>query len=133
VGGSAEAVDDFGESLATGDFNHDGYADLAIAAPSEDVGGIFDAGAVNVLYGSASGLTGVGSQYVTQNSPGVGSSAEGSDLFGLALATADFNLDGFADLAVGAPGETIGAAFDAGAVNLLYGSAGGLTGWAAST
>jgi hypothetical protein len=128
VGGSAENGDVFGFALAAGDFDHDGYADLAIGAPSEDLGGGFEVGAVNVLYGSAGGLTGVGSQYFTQDSPGVGSSAEGSDLFGYVLATADFNLDGFADLAVGAPGETIGAAFDAGAVNVLYGSAGGLTG-----
>jgi hypothetical protein len=41
-------------------------------------------------------------------------------------ALVDFNGDGFADLAVGAPGEGIGAAFAAGAVNVLYGSAAGL-------
>jgi hypothetical protein len=128
VGGSAEFGDFFGDALAAGDFDHDGYADLAIGAPREDVGGGFEVGAVNVLYGSAGGLTGVGSQYFTQDSPGVGSTAEGGDLFGAALATGDFDRDGFADLAVGAPGETIGAAFDAGAVNVLYGSAGGLTG-----
>src|ERR671912_1857643 len=40
-------------------------------------------------------------------------------------AAGDFNGDGFADLAVGAPGEDVGAAGDAGAVNVLYGSAGG--------
>jgi len=33
----------------------------------------------------------------------------------------DFNADGFADLAVGAPGEDVGAATDAGAVKVLYG------------
>ena len=30
---------------------------------------------------------------------------------------ADFNNDGFADLAVGAPGESVGSIFSAGAVN----------------
>jgi FG-GAP repeat len=128
VGSSAESGDFFGSALTAGDFDLDGSADLAIGAPREDVGGGFEVGAVNVLYGSAGGLTGTGSHYFTQDSPGVGSSAEGGDLFGAALATGDFNLDGFADLAVGAPGETIGAAFDAGAVNVLDGSAGGLTG-----
>ena len=127
VGSSAER-DAFGDALAAGDFDRDGFADLAVGAPAEAVGGGFEVGAVNVLYGSAEGLTGTGSQFFTQDSPGVGSSAEGSDRFGSALATADFNLDGFADLAVGAPGEEIGVAFDAGAVNVLYGSAGGLTG-----
>jgi hypothetical protein len=45
---------------------------------------------------------------------------------------ADFNNDGFADLAVGAPTEAIGNLQGAGAVNVLYGSAGGLTAPAAS-
>ena len=40
------------------DFNQDGYGDLAIGAPGEDVGSTADAGAVSVLYGSASGLSG---------------------------------------------------------------------------
>ncbi len=39
------------------DFDGDGYADLAVGAPGENVGGKRDAGAVHVLYGSASGPT----------------------------------------------------------------------------
>ena len=38
------------------DFNNDGFADLAVGVPYEDVGAVIDAGAVNVLYGSAEGL-----------------------------------------------------------------------------
>ena len=38
VGGTVEAGDAFGEQLAAGDFNHDSSADLAAAAPTEDVG-----------------------------------------------------------------------------------------------
>ena len=34
------------------DFNNDGFADLAVGVPGEDVGSVVDAGAVNVLYGS---------------------------------------------------------------------------------
>jgi hypothetical protein len=45
-----------------------------------------EVGAVNVLPGSAAGLTGTGSQFFTQDSPGVGSNAEQSDHFGFALA-----------------------------------------------
>ena len=128
VGSAAEAGDLFGLALATGDYNHDGFADLAIGAPGEAVGAVVDAGAVNVLYGSAGKLTGVGSQLFTQDSPGVGSAAEPSDLFGRTLAAGDFNNDTFADLAVGAPGEAVNAISSAGAVNVLYGSAGKLTG-----
>jgi len=59
-----------------------------VSAPQEDVGPIDRAGTVNVLYGSAAGLTGAGSQRLTQNTEGVGSAAERFDLFGAALAAA---------------------------------------------
>jgi hypothetical protein len=125
---SAEEGDQFGGALVAGDFDHDGFADLAVSVASEDVGGIIDAGAVNILYGSAAGLTGSGSQYFTQDSPGVGGNAEEFDSFGGVLAAGDFDHDGFADLAIGTPNEDVGSPFDAGAVNVLYGSSGGLTG-----
>lgn len=128
VGGSAEPFDGFGAALSTGDFDRDGFADLAIGVPSEAVGSINLAGAVNVLYGGASGLTGSGSQFFTQDTPGVGSSAERFDIFGDALATGDFDRDGFADLAVGVTSETVGSIEFAGAVNVLYGAAAGLSG-----
>ena len=51
----------------------------------------------------ANGLTGTGSQVLTQDSPGVGGTAEEGDAFGFALTAADFDNDAFADLAVGAP------------------------------
>jgi hypothetical protein len=128
VANSAEAEDHFGHALAAGDFDQDGFADLAVGVRDEDVGDITFAGAVNVLYGSAGGLSGSGSQYFTQNTRGVGSSAEIFDAFGAALAGGDFNHDGFADLAVGVPREDVGGIANAGAVNVLYGSAGGLSG-----
>jgi hypothetical protein len=128
VGSAAEAFDFFGTMLAAGDFNHDTFDDLAVGAPFEAVSSIVDGGAVNVLYGSAGKLSGVGSQLFTQDSPGVGSAAEPGDLFGQALAAGDFNHDTFADLAVGASGEAVNAVTSAGAVNVLYGSAGKLSG-----
>jgi hypothetical protein len=128
VGSAAEPGDAFGRALATGDFNQDGFADLAIGVSGEDAGSVIDVGAVNVLYGSAGRLTGVGSQLFTQDSPGVGSAAEDGDAFGLALAAGDFNNDGNDDLAVGAPLEDVGSIIEGGAVNVLPGSAGKLTG-----
>ncbi|HEY3005166.1 MAG TPA: FG-GAP repeat protein, partial [Kribbellaceae bacterium] len=133
VGSAAEAGDFFGFALTAGDFNNDGLADLAVGASGESVGGIIGAGAVNVLYGTAAGLTGSGSQTFTQNSPGVGSIAEESDSFGDALAAGDFDSDGFADLAVGAPLESLGGIPAAGAVNVLYGTPTGLTGSGSQT
>jgi hypothetical protein len=128
VPGIAEQDDSFGGTLAAGDFNNDGFTDLAVGAPNESIGGIGFAGAVNVLYGTTGGLTGSGSQLFTQDSPGVPGIAEATDVFGNSLAAGDFNSDDVDDLAVGAPLEGVGAGFDAGAVNVLYGTGGGLTG-----
>jgi hypothetical protein len=40
-----------------GDFNGDGFADLAVGVPLEDVGTVANAGAVNVIYGASGGLS----------------------------------------------------------------------------
>jgi fibronectin type 3 domain-containing protein len=132
VGGMAEAGDRFGQSLAAGDFDRDGYGDLAVGVPSEDVGDLLSAGAVNIFYGSVDGLTARGEAPWHQDSPGVDDLAEADDQFGLALAAGDLNGDGFDELAVGVPGEgvqdeTYGDVSGAGAVNTLYGSSSGLT------
>ncbi len=125
---SPEYPDQFGWSLAAGDFNGDGFADLAIGAPFESVGNnaIENAGAVQVLYGSANGLTAVGNQVLIQGNGGLAGTAEDGDTFGRALAAGDFNGDGRDDLAVGVPLENVNGVVNAGAVQIIYGSAGGL-------
>ena len=122
----AEAGDMFGGVLATGDFNHDGYADLAIGVRLEDVGGKADAGAVSVIYGSAEGIGAAGNQFWHQDSPDVADVAEASDEFGGSLAVGDFNNDGYHDLAIGVRLENIGGIMDAGLVNVIYGGDNGL-------
>ncbi|MFF0184859.1 FG-GAP-like repeat-containing protein [Streptomyces sp. NPDC005244] len=93
VPGGAEAEDTFGEALATADLNGDGYTDLAVGSPGEDVGSDVDGGSVTVLWGSAGGLK----NGTTVKDPAVSS----HDAWGKTLTAGDFNGDGRADLAVG--------------------------------
>ncbi|WP_371670885.1 FG-GAP-like repeat-containing protein [Streptomyces sp. NBC_00289] len=111
-----------------GDFNGDGYRDIAVSAPLAAVGGKSRAGQIAVMYGSPSGLRTAGRTLISQNSAGVPGSAETNDFFGTSTAAGDFNGDGYADLAVGAPGEDVGSDTDGGAVTIVWGSAAGLAG-----
>ena len=109
------------------DFNADGFADLAVGAPNEDVGSVSAAGAVQILYGGPGGLSSSGDQVFHQDSTGMNDEAEGSDQFGRALTSGDFDADGFSDLAVGVPFDGLGPVVVAGVVQVLYGGPGGLS------
>lgn len=124
----AEASDHFGEALAAGDFNADGFDDLAIGVPDENIGSIGNAGAANVLYGSATGLqvSAPEDQLWHQDSTSVKDKAEKGDAFAQALAAGDFDGDGFDDLAIGVPKEDVNDVSNPGAFAVLYGGAGGL-------
>lgn len=117
----------FGSSVGAGDFNADGFDDLAIGSSFQEVSGKTAAGSVNVLYGSSGGLSAVGSQFWTQDSAGILGEPGDYDELGTDLKGGDFNGDGFGDLAMGARGDTVGRRAAAGAVNVLYGSSVGLT------
>jgi hypothetical protein len=123
---SAEESDFFGATLAAGDFDHDGFCDLAVGATLEGVDGMWSAGAVFVVYGSLSGLTTVRSPlFLHQNLSGLAGDAENDNRFGSALATGDFNHDGYSDLAIGVPNNTTVEGIvvsDSGAVYVLYGA-----------
>jgi FG-GAP repeat len=122
--GSVETPDRFGDTLAVGDLNGDGVDDLAIGAPGENDGG----GVVIAVYGRRGfGLTGRDSQSWSQDTADIPDNQEDLDVFGQALAIADWNGDGIDDLAVGAYYETVGTAVGAGTVHILNGSTAGLT------
>jgi phosphodiesterase/alkaline phosphatase D-like protein len=123
AGGSNEAGDRFGGSLAVGDFNRDGYADLAVGTRGEDLSGITDTGAVFLFMGSGSGLT-TGRWF---DQPATGGANEANDKFGFSVGAGDLNADGYADLAIGTPNEAPGADPASGAVGVLLGSASGLS------
>ncbi|MFG3013765.1 hypothetical protein ACGFZB_25650 [Streptomyces cinerochromogenes] len=112
---------------AHGDFNGDGYRDIAVAAPGSYVGGRSGAGQVVIVYGGVSDPSSARSVVISQDSPGVPGTAESGDGFGGAIAVEDFNGDGYGDLAVGSPGEDVGTDTDGGTVAILWGSETGLT------
>ncbi|MDP6650519.1 MAG: S8 family serine peptidase [Gammaproteobacteria bacterium] len=131
---SVEAGDLFGYAVTTGHFNNGQHSDLAIGAPREtsitgnDIGQ--DAGAVTVLYGSATGVNSNGFDYFHQ---GVLNNValESGDGFGFSLASGNFGSDNFSDLVVGVPFEDLEYANstveNAGIVHVIQGSPGGLT------
>lgn len=117
---SPEEGNGFGYAIAWGDFDNDGFDDLASGAPGNEIGGV-----VQVNEGSAAGLSNTALRYKSNTPVNVGA-AEWYDGFGNALAVGDFDNDEFDDLAVGVPGEGVGSIDGAGAVVILYGSSTGL-------
>ena len=105
-----------GFALAAGDFNGDGFADLAVASPGLNT----NAGGIRIAYGGASGLADPGS-VIDQDTPGVEDVREAHDLFGYSLAAGDFDGNGDDDLAVGVVNEN-----QVGFVQVLFSTASGI-------
>ncbi|MGI5197844.1 FG-GAP repeat domain-containing protein [Streptomyces sp. CA-288835] len=121
--GAQEEGDRVGSAVSVADVTGDGFADIALGIAGEDFGGLTDAGSFALVPGSASGVTGTGTQVFNQNTEGVPGVAEANDAFGAATALVDVDGNGHRDLAVASTAENAAA----GAVWVLRGNTSGLT------
>ncbi len=125
---TAGADDRFGWSVAAADFNGDGFDDLAIGVPFEDMGDHRESGAIQVIYGGSGGLFAADDQVFTQNTSGMNDTAEAEDFFGSNVTSGDHDGNGFDDLVVGVRTEGVSGAGNLdGAVQAIYGTSVGLS------
>jgi hypothetical protein len=111
----------FGESLASGQLIGTGLADIVVGSPGESFDGHKGPGAVYVLRGRSGGVSAVGALRLTENDPGVPSTAEDFERFGASVAVANFGGTTAEDLAVDAPADKVGAFEGAGRVFVFPG------------
>jgi hypothetical protein len=121
--GEQKDGDSFGSCVSVADVTGDGRAEVALGISGKDAAGLTDSGAVALLRGTESGVTGTGSQLVDQDSADVPGVAEEGDEFGAACTLADVDGDGHRDLNVSSTAENESA----GALWSLHGTAEGLT------
>jgi hypothetical protein len=128
----------FGSVLAAGRFSGRAgvfieAADLVVGVPNDPLSfcgngpGCSDtpnAGSIDIIPGSPTGVVAGGSVRISQQLSGVSGAAENGDQFGRALAAGDFNGDGRSDIAVGVPFEDLPNSADAGAVQVFKGIGG---------
>ncbi|UCH87699.1 MAG: FG-GAP repeat protein [Dehalococcoidia bacterium] len=106
----------FGQSVAAGDVNGDGKADIAVGAADEDASAILDAGRAYVFSGDD------GSLLLTLDTP----NPQEEGYFGRSVAIGEVNGDGKADIAVGAFREDVGVNTDVGRAYVFSGDYGSL-------
>jgi hypothetical protein len=117
-----EVGDQSGISVAAGDVNGDGFADVIVGAYFASPNGALYAGATYVVFGQASGFAATIDLSTLDGSTGFRLSGEAAgDRSGFRARAGDINGDGFADVIVGA----FAADSTAGASYVVFGKASG--------
>lgn len=111
---SGQASGQLGHSVATGDVNGDGYADLVTGAFGYD-GGNTNSGRVSVYFGGAGGFNTTADAQID--------GAQADMRLGASVAVGDVNGDGYGDVIAGAPDHNGGSVLE-GAVFIYFGGPG---------
>lgn len=119
IQGQAETDDNFGYALTAGDYDNNGYDDLAIGVRGEKLTGSSGSGVVSVINGSYGGLIATNNlmlRFDTTNSEnGISSS------YGYRLETGNFNDDQYDDLVVSYEHFLLDKGYDVGALSWYRG------------
>ncbi|MFG2565476.1 FG-GAP and VCBS repeat-containing protein [Streptomyces sp. NPDC048567] len=126
VGGDPENDDAFGQSVASCDFDNNGYADLAVASPMEAIGDVEGAGMLSVHYGGSGGIYKATTETFSEDTASYPGAVAKDEIFAYTLATGDVNGDGYCDLAIGQPLDSAGGAANAGTIKIMFGTSTGL-------
>ncbi len=122
IPGSAQAGDAFGSALVVGRLDlgtrsgrsTDRQQAMIIGAPGDTVSGRDGAGSVTIVREKLDGA-----RLYSQDSAGIAGRAEAGDRFGASVALSIQSGNNIRKLAIGAPGEDVGATADAGSVSTL--------------
>lgn len=112
--------DKAGSSVAMGDVNGDGISDVIIGSPQAHSGD----GEIAVVYGTTTAWPGVFNSSSLNGTNGfrVRGVASSTSELGTAVTSCDVNGDGYADVAFGAPEDTVGTFTRAGRVTVFWGT-----------